>query len=104
MNGAASNPTGGEIAIVGVACRFAGSPDAAAYWQNLVAARDCLTREDQPRVVDRGDGRSRVYSWGLAPARDRFDNALAGVAATAIWIRSTEFCTNRCGSPSKMPA
>src|SRR5690349_11753393 len=79
--GAVGGGTAGAVAIVGVACRFAGAPDADGFWANLLAGRDCLTRQADPRVADLGGGVSRVWSWGLAPARDRFDNALVGVPA-----------------------
>jgi acyl transferase domain-containing protein len=65
------------IAIIGAGCRFAGSPDSATFWRNLRDGRDCITRGPEP--VDLGDGRLRVSSWGLAPARDTFDPALIGV-------------------------
>ncbi|CAM5634530.1 beta-ketoacyl [acyl carrier protein] synthase domain-containing protein [Streptomyces aurantiogriseus] len=67
------------VAVVGVGGRFAKAPDVGAFWENLVAGRDCFQREQVPVVEDLGEDRLRVHSWGVAPHRDAYDSALVGV-------------------------
>ncbi|MCP3803142.1 polyketide synthase [Allokutzneria sp. A3M-2-11 16] len=67
------------VAIIGMGGRFAKSPDVAAFWDNLVAGRDCLSRDPVPEVEDLGEGTLRVRSWGTAPDRDRYDTDLVGL-------------------------
>ncbi len=54
-----------EIAIVGMGCRFPGAPDLCAYWENILAAKDC-TRDVPP---DRWDSRTFVDSSSRANDR-----------------------------------
>ncbi|MGC0417981.1 beta-ketoacyl synthase N-terminal-like domain-containing protein [Embleya sp. AB8] len=42
------------VAVVGLACRFPGAPDADAYWDLLVHAREGLTRFTPDELADRG--------------------------------------------------
>ncbi|MER5206218.1 polyketide synthase [Streptomyces sp. NPDC002825] len=63
------------IAIIGMACRFAGSDGLGPFWDNLVAGRDCVTRD--PSLTTEGDSR-RVGAWGLYENRNSFDSELLG--------------------------
>ena len=38
-----SRPRGFDVAIVGMACRFPGAGDLFAYWENILAGKDCIT-------------------------------------------------------------
>ncbi|MCX5370151.1 polyketide synthase [Streptomyces sp. NBC_00015] len=67
------------VAVIGVGGRFARAPDTGAFWDNLVAGRDCFRREPVPVVEDLGEDRLRVHSWGTAPHRDTYDHTLVGV-------------------------
>ncbi|MFF8729561.1 polyketide synthase [Streptomyces sp. NPDC015171] len=67
------------VAVIGVGGRFAKAPDVPAFWDNLVAGRDCFQREPVPVVEDLGEDRLRVHSWGVAPHRDAYDSALVGI-------------------------
>ncbi|WP_207919674.1 SDR family NAD(P)-dependent oxidoreductase [Micromonospora sp. KC207] len=74
---------GAPIAVVGMAGRFPGSPDLAAYWRNLVAGRDLIgevpaDRWDWRAVHACGgdtEGRSRSRWGGFIEGADHFDAA-----------------------------
>ncbi len=51
-----------DIAIVGIACRFAGAADAAAFWQNIVSGKSAI-----------GDHPSPLAPRVLDPSSPRFD-------------------------------
>ena len=55
-------PTLDDVAIVGLACRFAGAPDAAAYWRNIVS-----------QIVSIGEHPHAATARLLDPAAARFD-------------------------------
>ncbi len=61
-----------NVAIVGMACRFAGAPDLATYWKNLVAGRSSLS--DVP--ADRWD--VSVFCDPDVSANDRVPTARGG--------------------------
>ncbi len=67
------------IAIVGMACRFPGAPDLAAYWDLLATGREGLTRFSDSELAERGvpaelrAHRNYVPVGGLIDAQDRFD-------------------------------
>ena len=42
------------IAIIGLAGRFPEAPDAGAFWQNLVAGKDCLRRFSDAELAAAG--------------------------------------------------
>ena len=46
------------IAVTGLACRFPGAPDAAAFWKLLTARREGLTRFTEAELAARGVPRS----------------------------------------------
>ncbi|MGW5648019.1 SDR family NAD(P)-dependent oxidoreductase [Saccharopolyspora sp. NPDC003752] len=67
------------IAVTGLACRFPGAPDAAAFWDMLVAGREGLTRFTEAELAARGvPSRLRnrpdyVPVGGLIDGQDLFD-------------------------------
>ncbi len=60
-----SGPRPMEIAIVGMGCRFPGSEDLCAYWENILAGKDCI--RDVP--ADRWD--SSTFVDPSSTANDR---------------------------------
>ncbi|MER6120478.1 amino acid adenylation domain-containing protein [Streptomyces sp. NPDC001743] len=72
------------IAVIGMGARFAGAPDLAAYWDNLVAGRDCFTEGPGPLVTDRGDGTRRVARWGMLADGPGYDAGLLGLTADDV--------------------
>jgi len=66
------------IAVIGMACRFAESPDVTAFWDNLVRGRDCLPPGHAGTVTDLGDGRRRIARWGKIAHDAAFDGAFFG--------------------------
>jgi acyl transferase domain-containing protein/thioesterase domain-containing protein/acyl carrier protein len=71
--------TDNAIAVIGLACRYPGAPDAGAYWANLRAGRDTLRRFDREELLAAGVPADLVNSPGYVPVRgvleggDRFD-------------------------------
>lgn len=68
------------IAIVGMAGRFPQSPDIAAFWENLVAGKECLTEFSEDEIVAAGVARkslsgTRVRSRGVLDRPEYFDAA-----------------------------
>ncbi|MEU6269311.1 SDR family NAD(P)-dependent oxidoreductase [Saccharopolyspora shandongensis] len=67
------------IAVTGLACRFPGAPDSAAFWDMLVAGREGLTRFTESELAARGvPSRLRnrpdyVPVGGLIDGQDLFD-------------------------------
>ncbi|WP_063043787.1 type I polyketide synthase [Nocardia pseudovaccinii] len=67
------------IAIVGMACRFPGAPDLAAYWDLLASGREGLSRFSDTELAERGvpaelrAHRNYVPVGGLIDDQDRFD-------------------------------
>ncbi|MEU5845332.1 SDR family NAD(P)-dependent oxidoreductase [Saccharopolyspora shandongensis] len=67
------------IAVTGLACRFPGAPDAAAFWEMLVAGREGLTRFSEEELSARGvPQRLRAHPdyvpvGGLIDGQDMFD-------------------------------
>ncbi len=80
-------PRRGEdgIAIVGMACRFPGAPDIAAFWHQLDAGHDAVntTRQDNgPWTGVAGDPVDEDSAWGLGgfiDGIDRFDERFFGM-------------------------
>src|SRR5688572_27565111 len=74
------------IAVIGLAGRFPGAPDVAAFWRNLVAGRDGITRFTDEELAAAGyDPAALRTDPGFVPARgiiDRpewFDAAFFGI-------------------------
>ncbi|MBP7570507.1 MAG: acyltransferase domain-containing protein, partial [Acidobacteria bacterium] len=84
LEGASREP----IAVVGLACRFPGAPDAEAFWQLLIEGRDAVVdvpadRWDSDALYDPDpDAAGKVATrWGgFLPAIDRFDAAFFGIS------------------------
>lgn len=84
MEGAGREP----IAVVGLACRFPGAPDAEAYWRLLVLGTDAIVdvpadRWDADALYDPDpDAAGKVATrWGgFLPEIDRFDAAFFGIS------------------------
>ena len=80
-------PRRGEdgIAIVGMACRFPGAPDIAAFWHRLDAGHDAVStaRQDKgPWTGVAGDPLDEDGAWGLGgfiDGIDRFDERFFGM-------------------------
>jgi acyl transferase domain-containing protein/acyl carrier protein len=76
------------IAIVGMACRFPGSHNAAAFWDNLVAGRSCITsvppeRWDVDALFDpelSAPGTVSTRWGGFAGPVDRFDHEFFSIS------------------------
>ena len=82
--------SGGDgIAIIGMACRFPGAPDIAAFWRLLEAGVDAVTngRQDEgPWSGVAGDPESKDRPWkqgGFVEGIDRFDARFFGMLPIA---------------------
>ncbi|MFJ8214489.1 type I polyketide synthase [Streptomyces sp. NPDC096033] len=75
-----------DIAVTGVAGRFPGSADLAAWWEALVEGRVLTTRYDERRLREAGVPQSLIDDPGFVPVHghladaDRFENALFRVS------------------------
>ena len=68
------------VAVIGLACRFPGGPDLAAFWRALEAGTDAVTRgRPEPLVADSESAPARVWGAYLA-GLDRFDAAFFRIA------------------------
>ncbi len=82
-----STLTGAEIAIVGMAGRFPGAEDLDAFWRNLLAGADTLSRFSREELERMGvpaeviDGPGWVAAAGEIPRPDLFDAAFWGFTA-----------------------
>ena len=74
-----------RIAVIGMACRFPGSPDLSAYWRQLEAGTDAVTdgrREPGPWSGIIGDPGAEDASYrrgGFIEGLDRFDAKFFGI-------------------------
>lgn len=76
---------GDSVAIVGMAGRFADAADITAFWRNLLAGRESITRfspeQLSPRVPEALRRHPRyVAARGIIADADRFDAAFFGIA------------------------
>ena len=68
-----------RIAVIGVGCRFPGAPDPAAFWRNLRAGADTLSRFRTDQLIAAGWPADLVRSPAFVPVRgtmpggERFD-------------------------------
>ena len=70
---APSSSDGGRIAVVGMACRFPGGPDPEAFWAQLAAGEQAVTRGRAEELVA-DDREASSGSFGAyVPGLDRFD-------------------------------
>ncbi|MFE1577144.1 SDR family NAD(P)-dependent oxidoreductase [Streptomyces fradiae] len=73
------------IAVTGLACRFPGAPDAGAFWDNLLAGRDTVTRRGRDELAalgvpaDRLDDPRYVPAGGVLDGIDEFDAEYFGI-------------------------
>jgi acyl transferase domain-containing protein len=81
----AEDPTRRDaVAIVGLAGRFPGAVDVEAYWRNLCAGRDCITRFSEEDLAREGLGAEQIADPALVRAGgtiedyDRFDAEFFG--------------------------
>lgn len=78
-------PNETDIAIVGMAGRFPGAPDADALWTRVVAGDDCLVDLDPDMLIAAGlpadvvNDEHYVPRTGLLPNVDRFDPEFFGI-------------------------
>jgi len=56
------------VAITGLACQFPGSPDAGAFWANLLAGRDCVTVRTREELAALGVPLDRLAQPGFVGA------------------------------------
>ncbi|MBM7093359.1 polyketide synthase, partial [Streptomyces sp. S12] len=77
-----------EVAIVGLSCRFPDAPDAAAFWDNLIAGRNSIREIPAERwdwraiYAERPAPGKSISKWGaLIEDADRFDAAFFGLSA-----------------------
>ncbi|MFQ5719712.1 MAG: SDR family NAD(P)-dependent oxidoreductase [Acidobacteriota bacterium] len=94
-------PAPDAIAIIGMACRFPGSPDLRAYWHNILAGFDAVREVPSTRwpadryfSTDRTD-RDRLYSrWGAFLDERRFDPLRYGIPPASVpHIEPTQLLT-----------
>jgi acyl transferase domain-containing protein/surfactin synthase thioesterase subunit len=80
------HPTGSAIAIVGMACRFPGAPDLAAYWDLLLNGREGVGPVPASRwnpetiALDVEAARSALRQGGFIDDVDAFDAAFFGIS------------------------
>lgn len=72
---------GDDVAVVGMAARFAGAADLSAFWDNLRADRDCFSEGPGPVITELPGGQRRVARWGMAAEGARFDADFLGFSA-----------------------
>jgi acyl transferase domain-containing protein/acyl carrier protein len=81
MDDPTSSTTLEAIAIIGMACRFPGASDPEAYWENLVAGRECISRWDAAEMLQAGiepallNSPHYVRASGMPANADQFDAA-----------------------------
>jgi len=77
-------PAGRAIAIVGLSCQFPGSPDAAAFWQNICEGRELISHFSKEELLQSGmteatlDDPAYVPSFGSLADKDCFDHRFFG--------------------------
>lgn len=62
-----------DIAVVGLACRFPGAPDAEAYWDVIRTGTETITRLTPARMRAAGASERRLAAPGLVPAAGLID-------------------------------
>ena len=79
-----SEPTGIEIAVIGIACRFPGADGPDAFWDNLIHGRETIRRLDRDTLIAGGraaevvDAPNFVPAHGVLDGYDQFDAAFFG--------------------------
>lgn len=73
-----------DIAVIGMACRFAGASDWRAYWRNLLDGVESLTLLDDGQMIEAGVDPAKLRSPDyvkaafIVPDHDRFDSGFFG--------------------------
>ncbi|ODN72171.1 beta-ketoacyl synthase N-terminal-like domain-containing protein [Methylobrevis pamukkalensis] len=67
--------SGLEIAVIGMAGRFPGAQDVAAFWRNLVAGRETIGRWTREEALAAGMDPAEVEAEDFVPAGGRLDGA-----------------------------
>ncbi|MBP2328656.1 acyl transferase domain-containing protein/NADPH:quinone reductase-like Zn-dependent oxidoreductase [Kibdelosporangium banguiense] len=67
----------GPVAVVGLACRLPGAPDAAAFWRLLAEGGDAVTEAPADRWTDRAGG---IRRGGFLDSIDTFDADFFGIS------------------------
>lgn len=65
----------GDIAVIGMACRFPGAPDPGAFWHNLMAS------EESVRIIPGGTDGDRVRAAAVLDGIEGFDAGFFGYSA-----------------------
>jgi acyl transferase domain-containing protein/NAD(P)H-dependent flavin oxidoreductase YrpB (nitropropane dioxygenase family)/NADP-dependent 3-hydroxy acid dehydrogenase YdfG len=79
-----------DVAIVGMACVFPGSPDLASFWQTILGAADAITEVPPDRwdpdtyYAPDGNGRKTPSKWGGFLAPVPFDPLRYGIPPAAL--------------------
>jgi len=82
----------GQVAVIGIACRFPKADSPAEFWRNLAGARDCITRfgedsrQEPAGIDDRLTSAQRVLANGVLNDIELFDAALFGFSANEATI------------------
>ncbi|MEU3556123.1 type I polyketide synthase, partial [Streptomyces fragilis] len=77
-------PTGLEIAVIGLACRFPGAADAQEYWRNISSGTECITVLSREELAAAGvpqahlDDPDHVPAHGVLEGADLFDAEFFG--------------------------
>jgi acyl transferase domain-containing protein/ribosomal protein S18 acetylase RimI-like enzyme/acyl carrier protein len=70
----------GDVAIIGIACRFPGADGPEAFWDMLEAGRDAIRPVPAARWAGDLGGRIATAEGGFLDAVDRFDAELFGIS------------------------
>ncbi|OIJ64613.1 type I polyketide synthase [Streptomyces mangrovisoli] len=76
-----------DIAVVGMACMFPGSPDLAAFWANVLSGRDCVTEVPPDRwdpALHHGENGVTPSTWGGFLPRIPFDPLRYGIPPASL--------------------
>jgi acyl transferase domain-containing protein len=100
-----------DIAIIGMACRFPGSPDLRGFWRTVRTGRICfrevpperwdldLFHSSNPKDSDKTLGRK----MGALDDVRSFAPEFFGMVGNGVTVRS-RFCANCCAKPSHPPS
>lgn len=72
----------GDVAVIGISCRYPGARDKAQFWDNLVHGRDSITRMSKDSIhVDESVINNPYYvpAAGILDGHDGFDPAVFGI-------------------------
>jgi amino acid adenylation domain-containing protein/non-ribosomal peptide synthase protein (TIGR01720 family) len=84
MSGAGPAPSGLEVAVVGMSCRFPGARDVEQFWRNLCAGTESIARFSAAELLANGVDAASVAdpryvpAAGIVEGADEFDAAFFG--------------------------